>query len=197
MEHYYTQDPQTPHDIRTIVFSAGDIRLELITDAGVFSRNKVDYGSEWLIRSLPKLSGNILDLGCGYGVIGLSIALSNSDARVTMADVNRRAVDLAVQNTEKNRIKNAVALVSDGFHQIDGRFHAIVTNPPIRAGKHVIYPLFEQSIDYLLPGGSLYLVIQKKQGANSAADKLQSVFGNCETVNKQGGYRILKSTKPD
>ena len=195
MEHYYTQNPQTPHDIRSIVFSAGNIRLELYTDAGVFSRNKVDYGSEWLIRSLPKLSGNILDLGCGYGAIGLSIAFSNPDARVMMVDINQRAVDLSLRNIERNRIQNAAAHVSDGFQQVSGPFHAIVSNPPVRAGKNVIYPLFEQSIDYLLPGGSLYLVIQKKQGAKSAVDKLQAVFGNCEAINKQGGYWILKNTK--
>jgi 16S rRNA (guanine1207-N2)-methyltransferase len=194
MEHYYTENPQTPHNIRSVLFTAGSVRLELYTDAGVFSKDKVDYGSEIMIQSLPKLSGKVLDLGCGYGAIGLSIAQSNPDAHVTMVDINQRAVDLALKNMERNQIKNAAAFVSDGFHQVNGPFETIVSNPPIRAGKNVIYPLFEQSRDYLAPGGSLYLVIQKKQGAKSAVDKLQSVFGNCEAINKQGGYWILKST---
>jgi 16S rRNA (guanine1207-N2)-methyltransferase len=169
--------------------------LNLFTDAGVFSKDKVDYGSQVMIKTLPDLSGNILDLGCGYGVIGLSIAQTNPEAHVTMVDVNQRAVDLANQNIERNKIKNATAFVSDGFQQVTGLFHAIVSNPPIRAGKKVIYALFEQSMEYLHPGGSLYLVIQKKQGAKSAVDKLQSVFGNCEVINKQGGYWILKSIR--
>ncbi|NLB41578.1 MAG: class I SAM-dependent methyltransferase [Clostridiales bacterium] len=195
MEHYYTNNPQTPHDIRSIDFVVNQLRLELYTDAGVFSKNKVDYGSEILIKSLPELNGNILDLGCGYGVIGLSIAGLYPKSQVTMVDINQRAVETTQQNIERNQIKNAATYVSDGFDQVNGLFNAIVSNPPIRAGKNVIYPLFEQSLEFLLPGGSLYLVIQKKQGAKSAMEKLQSVFGNCEVINKQGGYWILKSTK--
>ena len=195
MEHYYTNNPQTPHDIRSIDFVVNQLRLELYTDAGVFSKNKVDYGSEILIKSLPELNGNILDLGCGYGVIGLSIAGLYPETHLTMVDINQRAVETTQQNIERNQIKNAATYVSDGFEQVNGRFNAIVSNPPIRTGKNVIYPLFEQSLEFLLPGGSLYLVIQKKQGAKSAMEKLQSVFGNCEVINKQGGYWILKSTK--
>lgn len=194
MEHYYTQNPQTPHNIKSISFNIKDMELEFYTDTSVFSKEKVDYGSKLLILSLPALSGEILDLGCGYGPIGISIARLNTKAQVTMVDINERAVELAVRNLERNQIKNAVALVSDGFQQINNQFNAIVTNPPIRAGKKVIYALFEQSKDFLLPGGSLYLVIQKKQGAKSAVEKLKSIFGNCEVINKQGGYWILKST---
>lgn len=171
------------------------MQLEFYTDTSVFSKDKVDYGSKVMIHSLPTLSGNILDLGCGYGAIGISIAKMNTEAEVTMIDINERAVELANRNLDRNRIKNAVAHVSDGFQQINKQFSAIVSNPPIRAGKKVIYPLFEQSKDFLLLGGSLYLVIQKKQGAKSAVEKLKSVFGNCKVINKQGGYWILQSTK--
>ena len=112
-----------------------------------------------------------------------------------MVDINERAVELAVRNIEQNQINNDAAFVSDGYQQIYDRFHTIVSNPPIRAGKKIIYPLFEQSKDFLVPGGCLYLVIQKKQGAKSAADKLRAVFGNCEVINKKGGYWILKSIR--
>ncbi|NLC43822.1 MAG: class I SAM-dependent methyltransferase [Clostridiales bacterium] len=195
MEHYYTNNPQTPHDIRSIDFVIDKLYLELYTDAGVFSKNKVDYGSEILIKSLPELSGNILDLGSGYGVIGLSIAGLYPETQVTMIDINQRAVEITQRNIERNQIKNAATYISDGFDQVNGPFNAIVSNPPIRTGKNVIYTLFEQSKEYLLPGGSLYLVIQKKQGAKSAMEKLQSVFGNCEVINKQGGYWIVRSIK--
>ena len=195
MEHYFTHDPQSSHDIKTITYKVKDVSLELYTDTGVFSKDKVDYGSDVMIKSLPGLSGSILDLGCGYGVIGLSIAKANPAAHVTMVDINQRAVDLTAMNIERNGIKNAEAFVSDGFQNVNGLYNAIISNPPIRAGKSVIYPLFEESIKYLNPNGSLYLVIQKKQGAKSAVEKLISVFGNCEVINKQGGYWILKSTK--
>ncbi|NLU35688.1 MAG: class I SAM-dependent methyltransferase [Clostridiales bacterium] len=195
MEHYYSQKPKSSHDVKCIPFSIKDIKLEFYTDASVFSKNKVDYGSEVLIRTLPDLSGKVLDLGCGYGAIGISLAKLNPNAHITMVDINERAVELAVRNIEQNQIKNAAAFVSDGYQQIYDRFHTIVSNPPIRAGKKIIYPLFEQSKDFLVPGGCLYLVIQKKQGAKSAADKLRAVFGNCEVINKKGGYWILKSIR--
>ena len=155
----------------------------------------MDYGSELFIKSLPELNSNILDLGCGYGVIGLSIAGLYPNTQVTMVDINQRAVETTQRNIERNQIKNAVTYVSDGFNQVNGSFNAIVSNPPIRTGKNVIYPLFEQSKQYLIPGGSLYLVIQKKQGAKSAMEKLHSIFSNCEAIKKQGGYWILKGTK--
>ena len=194
-EHYYTNNPQVLHDIKSIEFNWNRLHLKLFTDAGVFSRGKVDYGSEIMIKSLPVMQGKVLDLGCGYGVIGLSLAVLYPDTQVTMVDINQRAVELTNRNIERNHIKKAAAFASNGFEQIEDQFHAIVSNPPIRTGKEVIYSLFEQSRDHLLPGGSLYLVIQKKQGAKSAVDKLISLFGNCEAINKQGGYWILKSTK--
>ncbi|HHV28226.1 MAG TPA: class I SAM-dependent methyltransferase [Clostridium sp.] len=172
-----------------------DSVIKLNTDAGVFSKKKVDFGSDLLIRSIPPIAGNILDIGCGYGVIGISLALLNPNSKITMIDINERAVDLASENIRLNGIANANVLKSDGFSNVTGTFEAIVSNPPIRTGKKVIYPIFENSINFLNPGGSIYLVIQKKQGANSAIDFLKSVYGNCEVINKKGGYWIIKSTK--
>lgn len=195
MEHYFSENPKTPHKVQTFDFTVHDKILKITTDSGMFSKGKADFGSRCLINSLPNMSGRILDLGCGYGIIGLSIAILNKDAHVTMADINRRAVELAQYNAKLNNLSNVDILVSDGFSQIKELYNAIVSNPPIRAGKKVIYPMFEQSIDYLEIGGSLYIVIQKKQGAKSAVDKLSSVFGNCEIIDKCSGYWILKSLK--
>jgi 16S rRNA (guanine1207-N2)-methyltransferase len=195
MSHYYTQNPDTPHDIGTIDYEVNNIKLQLTTDSGVFSKNKVDYGSNLLIDSLPSATGNILDLGCGYGVIGISLALLNPSSFVTMVDINERAVDLAGKNIKLNNVTNARVTQSDGFSNVMDKFDMIVSNPPIRTGKKVIYPLFENSIRYLNPGGALYIVIQKKQGAKSAFSKLEEIYGNCDVINKSGGYWIIRSIK--
>ena len=136
-----------------------------------------------------------MDLGCGYGPIGITLARLNPRAEITMIDINQRAVDLAKVNIEQNGVKNARVLQSNGFENLEGTFNAIISNPPIRTGKKVIYSLFEESIQYLENGGSIYLVIQKKQGAKSAMNKLNEIYGNCQVINKKGGYWILHSVK--
>ncbi|HQA58093.1 MAG TPA: class I SAM-dependent methyltransferase [Acetivibrio sp.] len=195
MNHYYTQNPDTPHDIGIIEYEVKGIKLQLTTDSGVFSKKKVDYGSNLLINSLPPASGNVLDIGCGYGVIGISLAKLNPGSYVTMIDINERAVDLAEKNIKLNKVTNAKAMQSDGFSIVTDKFDMIVSNPPIRAGKKVIYPIFENSINYLNPGGAIFIVIQKKQGANSAFSKLEEIYGNCDVINKSGGYWIIRSIK--
>lgn len=195
MEHYYSQNPSVSHNENKIRYRIEEIELELITDAGVFSKKRVDFGSDLLINSIPQISGKVLDIGCGYGVIGISLSHLNPSSEVTMIDINERAVELANRNIQLNNIKNAKAIQSNGFENVNGTFDVIVSNPPIRTGKKVIYPIFEQSIEFLNNNGSIYLVIQKKQGAKSAFDKLESIYGNCEVINKDAGYWILKSTK--
>lgn len=197
MEHYYSQNPQAEHDIKQIRYAFKSLELLFYTDAGVFSRDRVDAGSDLLIRTLlqQELTGEVLDMGCGYGPIGIAIAKAYPKVHVTMVDINARAVDLARKNIELNKISNADVLHSDGFSEISGAFDAIVSNPPIRAGKDIIYPIFERSIDYLKNGASFYIVIQKKQGGPSAVNKLTDIYGNCEKIAKSGGYWVLRSEK--
>jgi 16S rRNA (guanine1207-N2)-methyltransferase len=195
MSHYYTPDPDLPHDIAVFRYGIKGRDLQFFTDAGVFSRQKVDYGSNLLINFLPPLEGRVLDLGCGYGPIGISLAALNPHIDMTMVDINRRGVALAKKNTRANGVRNVQILESDGFTEVSGSFSTIVSNPPIRTGKKVIYPLFEQSFEYLDAGGSLWLVIQKKQGAPSAVAKLESIFANCSVEDKTGGYWLLHSIK--
>lgn len=140
--------------------------------------------------------GSILDVGCGYGPIGLSIAASYPEVTVEMTDINSRAVELAKENANTNGISNVVIYESDRFDRINSeQFAAILTNPPIRAGKKVVQEIFEHSYERLNSGGELWVVIQKKQGAPSAMEKLDELFGNVETVQKKKGYYILKSKK--
>lgn len=195
MQHYYTKNPEIPHDIGKIDFNIRDIKLQFMTDAGVFSKRGVDYGSQVMIKTIPEMNGKVLDLGCGYGAIGITIAKLNPLCKVTMIDINERAVELTEKNISLNKVENGECFQSDAFENVKDMFDVILCNPPIRTGKKVIYPMFENCFKYLNSGGSLYIVIQKKQGANSAMDKLIEVYGNCEAINKDGGYWILKSNK--
>lgn len=195
MEHYYTKNPTIAHDISRIEYKVLEVELLFNTDAGVFSKEKVDFGSHVMIKTLPKLAGRVLDLGCGYGAIGITLAKLNPEADITMVDINERAVALANENTVLNKVKNARALQSDGFENVSGVYNTIVCNPPIRTGKKVIYSLFESSIAFLERAGEIYLVIQKKQGAESAMNKLRDIYGNCEVIYKEGGYWIIRSIK--
>ncbi|MBU5443747.1 class I SAM-dependent methyltransferase [Paenibacillus sp. MSJ-34] len=196
-EHYYSNRPAVGHDRNTIEATLRGHRLKFVTDAGVFSKGGVDYGSKVLIEHMDiKPDANILDVGCGYGPIGLTAAKLAPDGQVTMIDVNERAVRLAQENAALNGVSNAEALQSDLFAGVAGRrFNTILTNPPIRAGKETVHRIFTESFAHLQDGGSLWVVIQKKQGAPSAKAKLESVFGRVEEVGKDKGYRIFKAVK--
>ena len=194
-EHYYTNTPTSEHEERSFraVF-AGRV-LAFDTDAGVFSKQHVDPGSELLCKALPDtLSGRVLDMGCGWGAMTIMTLARFPKAQVTMADVNERALSLAVSNVEKNRMQ-ATAVLSDGFEKIEGEFDAVITNPPIRAGKSVIYKMFEDAKAHLAPGGALYLVIRKQQGAPSALKFLKELYGKAEVIERDGGYWIIECIK--
>lgn len=138
----------------------------------------------------------VLDVGCGYGPIGISAAHLASKGHVTMIDINSRAVELARENAQHNGIRNVTVMESDVLSAVQGQtFDVILTNPPIRAGKAVVHAIFEQAYDHLNEGGCLWVVIQKKQGAPSAVAKLESMFPVVEEVGKDKGYRILKAQK--
>ena len=194
-EHYYTSTPTSAHEARSFraVF-AGRV-LAFDTDAGVFSKQHVDPGSELLCGALPDdLSGDVLDMGCGWGAMTVLTLARFPGVNVTMADVNERALSLAVANVEKNHMQ-ARAVLSDGFERIEGMFDAVITNPPIRAGKAVIYKMFEDAKAHLREGGSLYLVIRKQQGAPSALKFLKELYAKAEVIERDGGYWIIQCTK--
>ncbi len=175
-----------------------DITLKLITDAGVFSKNRLDPGTKLLIDSLPLNSGfkQVLDLGCGYGPIGLTIAKLLPEATIYLSDINERAIELGIKNAQINELTNILFKSGDGFEPFPNqKFDLIVTNPPIRAGKQVIYRLIDQAFEVLNPGGWLMLVIKTKHGAKSMETKLNSVFNNVIELEKGGGYRVYGSRK--
>ncbi|MCD1261942.1 class I SAM-dependent methyltransferase [Paenibacillus athensensis] len=196
-EHYYSQKPTAQHDVHEIQERLRGRLFTFQTDAGVFSKKGVDYGSRHLIETveLPP-AAKVLDVGCGYGPMGLAVAAACPDGHVTMVDINERAVELARTNARRNGIANVRIVQSDLLEAVkEQRFDLIMTNPPIRAGKEVVHRIFAEAYACLQPGGSLWVVIQKKQGAPSAAAKLESIYGEVAEVSKDKGYRILRAIR--
>lgn len=192
-EHYYTENPQSAHDEWQVEFTALGNSLRFTTDAGVFSRDGLDKGTALLLNALPPLSGRVLDLGCGWGAVGVALGAKYPGLDIVMTDINARAVDLARRNLVANGVRAAV-VQGDGFAAVEGKFDAIVTNPPIRAGKAVIYGLFDTARDFLNPGGSLYIVIRKQQGAPSALRHLQEQYKTAEVVDRGGGFWVIRAS---
>jgi 16S rRNA (guanine1207-N2)-methyltransferase len=169
----------------------------MLTDRGVFSKEHLDFGTHVLLKNIQVTHDmkNIIDMGCGYGPIGLYFAKAYDDKNIYMYDVNERAIDLAKENKKLNHISNAHIDVSNLFDNCDINADLIVTNPPIRAGKQIVFKLYEQAYEHLNEGGHFYCVIQKKQGAPSTFNKLLELFSNCVVLEKEKGYWILLSIK--
>ena len=189
---YYAENPDAAHDIHELRVDLLGEKMTFLTDAGVFSKKMVDFGSQLLLKCLEVNQGEtVLDVGCGYGPLGLSLAKAYG-VQATMVDINNRALDLARKNAERNKVE-ATIFQSNIYEQVKGKFDHVISNPPIRAGKQVVHEIIEKSKDFLGIGGDLTIVIQKKQGAPSAKSKMEDVFGNCEIVKKDKGYYILRS----
>lgn len=172
--------------------------MNFTSDNGVFSKNTVDFGSKLLIEAfeLEEKSGKILDVGCGYGPMGLTVAKEFPESQIEMVDVNLRALELAKENAELNKISNTHIYESSVYDNVTATdYQAIISNPPIRAGKKVVHAILEGAFAHLRKNGELWIVIQKKQGGPSAEKKMEEVFGNVEAVTKDKGYFIFRSIK--
>lgn len=168
---YFENDPSLEHEIKNFNFTLRKHNLDFMSDSGLFSRQTIDFGSRVLIETIDFQNipqGSILDVGCGYGPIGLALAKDQSNRQVTMVDVNLRALDLARKNAQTNQIKNVDIFESDTYKSVEGKYALIVSNPPVRAGKSVVTSILADAKDYLEPNGELWIVLQKKQGAPSA-----------------------------
>lgn len=196
-DHYYTQKPRSASNQHTWETMLGEKRFVFTTDRGVFSKVQVDYGSRVLMDTAMQTvftSGPLLDLGCGYGPIGLYLAHQFPDRLVHLVDVNERALHLAQINATQNKINNVSIYQSDRYDAIaESDFAGVFINPPIRAGKRIVHEMIAGARDHLTAGGKLLIVIQKKQGAPSAKKKMQAVFGNVERIALSKGYWILES----
>ena len=188
--HYFTDDPNLPDDPRTFIYYYKEHALRLQSNSGVFSHGHVDEATDVLLGHIPPLEASLLDLGCGYGVIGVALGRAYG-LRVTMADVNPRALACAEINCRENGVK-AEIVQSDCFEGVTGSFDTITLNPPIHAGKEIVYRMFEGAKEHLLPGGGFYVVMLDKHGAASASAHLRGIFGACETLYRKKGLRVLR-----
>lgn len=197
MSHYFINDDSLKSEKRIIKYTINSYYFELTSDIGVFSKNELDPGSELLIKTAIKegVKGELLDVGCGYGPIGITLSKICDLDKVDFIDVNLRALNLTKENAIKYKVKNFNVFESNGFENVKDLYDYILINPPIRAGKEVIFKMFEDSIKYLKKDGILMIVIRKDQGAPSAKKKLDEIFGNCETLDREKGYHILVSKK--
>lgn len=191
-EQYFAKKPGCESRPVTFETECVGVRASFETDAGVFSKGELDEGTRVLLEALPPLHGRALDLGCGWGAMGVLLGKKYPDVSLLMADVNERAVALAAKNLARNGVKNARAVESDVYENVDGTFDFIVTNPPIRAGKAVIYSMFDGARDRLSPGGRLYVVIRKQQGAPSALRHMQELYASARVIAREKGFWVIE-----
>ena len=193
MNHYYTDDKENIKSNEKTIHAIVDGKsYHFLTDHGVFSKAGLDYGTRVLLQALDHEDKNesLLDLGCGYGPIGIVLG-DRWNIEPDMCDINGRALDLAKRNLDKNNL-NGHVFKSDGYDRVSGFYDAIVTNPPIRAGKKTIYGWFEKAKAHLTDEGALYFVINKKHGAPSARRFCEKKYDHVDVIAKKSGYYVIK-----
>jgi len=195
MAHYFTNVEDGKSNEKKFQVTVFERVFEFITDIGVFSKGELDEASRFLIETADdlKLSGDLLDVGCGYGAVGLILASRKPEVEVHMIDINNRALDLSKRNAALNSIQNIQIYESNCYENVRRKFANIVSNPPIRAGKKVVHQILEEAIYHLEANGTLIIVIGKQHGAESARKKMFEVFGNVERVARKKGFWILRS----
>ena len=191
MGQYFTNE-NLPSNVRKTECVVLGRKFIFLTDNGVFSKDGLDFGSRLLLETIPleEVGGKILDMGCGYGVFGIVIG-KLAIAHVDMVDVNLRALHLAERNIKENHVADINVFESNVYEKVSGKYSSIVTNPPIRAGKKIVYDIVMNAKDYLEEDGKLFLVIRKEQGAKSLIVDLQKIY-NVKVLEKKKGFFILE-----
>ncbi len=195
MSQYFDNDKNIKSERKLINFSFNDKNFSLYTDNGVFSKDKLDYGTRILLENIDinNLKGRVLDLGCGIGVVGIILGTLNKNISIDMVDINERAIILTKDNVKFNNINNNV-FVSNVYSNINGKYNYIITNPPIRAGKEVVRKFLLGGYDYLTDDGILYFVMRKDHGVKSMIKELENIY-EVDIVNKEKGFYIVSLTK--
>ena len=195
---YFENNKNLSSNIQQINFYFRENTFIFLTDNGVFSKGGVDFGSSVLLKTIKfekEESKKVLDVGCGYGPIGICIGKTYPNFQIDMVDVNERAIGLAVKNAENNKVNNVNIFLSNVYENINTKYDLILSNPPIRAGKNVVHNIICGAYEYLNEGGEMRCVIQQKQGAPSAIKALNEVFKEVEVITKDKGYWIISAKR--
>ena len=193
MSYYFTNDENLKSEIRTNKVIIGNLPFTFYTDNGVFSKKGLDFGTRTLLESLESIGGDVLDLGCGYGPIGIYLA-TKYNVIPDMVDVNKRSIDLAIKNAKLNNVSVNV-FESDGYQNIDKKYDYIITNPPIRVGKEKLYSLLFEAKEHLKDNGQMWLVVHKDQGAKTLAKDLEKDYEVVIKNKNKGFYIIMAKNK--
>jgi 16S rRNA G1207 methylase RsmC len=201
VEHYFTEKPQSEFRKERFEVEILDQKIVINSGSGIFSLKEIDFGTELLIKNakIPKIDAEVLDLGCGYGIVGIALKRKYSGLNITMSDINDRAVRLSKENCRENNA-SCIVLKSDIFSNPeldDRRFDVILTNPPFSAGKKICTEMIEQSFRHLDKEGTLQLVAPHNKGGESLKKIMLSIFGNVDELVKKRGYRVYMSVKKE
>lgn len=195
MTHYYTNNLDLESNPQQFIYKYQGNNFLFTSDQGVFSKKMIDYGSQVLLNNFFKTEEKtLLDVGCGYGTFGICFKKVYPELQIEMIDVNERALALAKDNAKNNQVIVNI-FKSDVYEKVNKTYDIIVTNPPVRAGKKVVIEILEGAYQHLNENGSLWVILQKKQGAPSAKKKMLAVFNNCEIIKRDKGYYLLRSLK--
>lgn len=189
MAHYFTNDEVQSNE-KTLIFKIKDTELLMTVDNGVFSKKGLDFGTRTLLGSLEDVNGEVLDFGCGYGPIGIYLAKTKK-ANIDMIDINQRSLNLAKKNALQNKVKVNV-FESNIYENINKKYDYIITNPPIRVGKKILYEILFGAKEYLKDNGEMWLVVHKDQGAKSLAKDLEKSY-QVDIINKNKGFFVIRA----
>lgn len=191
MSYYFTNDDTLKSEEKSVIVKINNQDFTFITDNGVFSKKGLDFGTRTLLLNLPKLSGQVLDFGCGYGPIGIYIK-KNNDCNVDMVDINQRSINLALKNAKLNEVEVNI-FESDIYLSVTGKYNYIISNPPIRIGKEKLYKILFEAQNHLYKNGELWIVINKDQGAKSVLKDLEKAY-ETTLIAKNKGFYVIKAT---
>lgn len=199
MSHYFEDIKREEKDYFFIEGYINNKKYKFKSCNNVFSKKEVDYGSNLLIKTIINnyndLGTKVLDMGCGYGAIGISLADQYKNTHFVLTDITKTATRLAKDNLHHNNITNAEVINGNLYENVSGSFDFIITNPPISAGKKVLFEIVDKAYEHLEKEGQLILVVKKKHGQESMKKHMEAVFGNTEVLKRDKGYYIIASTK--
>ncbi len=193
MEHYFTKNSNLKSNEKKISVTLKNKGYNFLTDNGVFSKDGLDKGTRVLLEVLDfnSVTGKVLDVGCGYGPIGIILS-KNTKCEIDMIDINNRAIELAKKNIKLNNAKNIRAFESDRYENVKEEYDFIITNPPIRVGKEILYKILIEAKSHLKKNGELWFVVNKHQGAKSLSLDMASVY-NVEVVSKSKNFLVIRA----